>query len=333
MSKKPLFLTLVLVFSILCLSGQAFSATKVDRIVAQVNRNVITLSELEARMALLSPAQKAALSAGGQSAESMVLNMMIDEELINQTATRYDIRVSDAEINDAINTIMTENKINEAQLRESLQRGGMTLQAFRLQLRQEILTNKLIGLTVVNRLVVTESEVTDFLNGKLPSDIDPVLSASGVSNFDGVRMIYLDCSPRTAQAVMTKAASIKREIEEGLPFEEAARKYSQGPGRDQGGNADNLTVMELAPELQAIAKKLVPGTVSEPLYGGQVVLLITVIPSQKPADSQSGKGSVQDFTPEQRQSARRQLEQMKVRSKLETFMETLKRTAVIKVTL
>ncbi|MDR2352184.1 MAG: SurA N-terminal domain-containing protein [Deltaproteobacteria bacterium] len=332
MSKKPLFLIVALLFTILCLSPELMAATKVDRIVAQVNRNIITLSELEARIAQLSPAQKATLSAGGESVQSRVLNMMIDEELINQTAARYDIRVTEAEINDAINTILTENKINEAQLKASLARGGMTLPGFRLQLRQEILTNKLIGMTVVNKMVITESEVTDFLNGKMPSDMAPALSSTGVSDFDNVKMIYLNCSPQTARQVMSKAQSIKNEIEAGLPFEEAARKYSQGPGSDKGGSTGNLAVMELAPELQQIAKQLTPGTVSEPLYGGQVVLLLNVTK----ADS-SNQGGIQsekkEFTPEERQIARRRLEQMKVRSKLSSFMENLKKTAIIKIML
>jgi peptidyl-prolyl cis-trans isomerase SurA len=315
-------------------AAPAGAATKVDRIVAQVNRNIITLSELEARLALLSPAQKAALSASGESVETMVLNKMIEEELLSQAAAAYNITVTESEIDQAIGTILTENNINQNQLIASLKQGGMTLPAFRLQLRQELLTNKLIGMTVVNKLVVTEGEVTSFLNGKLPAGVEPLMSASGVSDFDGVRIIYLKCTPQSARQIMAKAQKIREEIMAGLPFEEAARKYSEGPGAAEGGNPGNITVSELQAELQAIAKQLTPGTVSEPLYGGQVVLLINVVPTMAPAptadtDPKGGK----TFTEEQRQTARRHLEQMKIRAKLDTYMETLKKNAVIKTML
>jgi peptidyl-prolyl cis-trans isomerase SurA len=331
MPKKPFLSSLAALALVLLLPLAAGAATKVDRIVAQVNRNVITLSDLQARLALLSPAQKAALSAGGESIDATVLNMMIEEELLTQAAAAYSIGVAEAEIDEAIKAIMTENNISEAQLKASLQQGGMTFPAFRIQLRQEILTNKLISMTVVNKMVVTESEVTDFLNGNLPQGVQPTLSESGVSDFDGVRIIYLRCTPQTAQAVMKKAAGIKAEIEGGLPFEDAARKYSEGPGAAEGGNPGNVTVSELQPELQAIAKKLAPNVVSEPLYGGQVVLLVTVIPTR--ARTQEGGVKAGDYSPEERQAGRRRLEQMKVRAKLESYMEDLKRKAVIKVML
>jgi hypothetical protein len=90
--------------------------------------------------------------------------------------------------------------------------------------------------------------------------------------------------------------------------------------------------MELAPELQQIAKQLIPGTVSEPLYGGQVVLLLNI--TQAEASYHGGiQGEKKEFTPEERQIARRRLEQMKVRSKLGSFMENLKKTAIIKIML
>ncbi|MDR2199160.1 MAG: SurA N-terminal domain-containing protein [Deltaproteobacteria bacterium] len=334
---RPAAPLLLAAAAILCAAAPLAAAPKIDRIVAQVNRDVITLSELEARIAVMSPAQKAALTAGGGSVQSMVLNMMIEEELLNQAAAQYDIRVSEAEIDEAVKSILEENHINESQLKSSLSQGGMSYPAFRLQLRRDILTNKLVSSTVVNRMVVTENEVTDFLNGNLPPGVEPLMSASGVSDYDGVRMIYLTCDPRTAESVMRKAAAIKSEIESGsVTFEEAARKYSQGPGAAEGGNPGNITVRELQPELQAIARDLAPGKVSQPLYAGQVVLLVSVVPTMAPSPTpKKGEGgeSVKEFTPEQRQTARRSLEQMKVRGKMESYLADLKKKAVIKITL
>ncbi|MDR3153570.1 MAG: SurA N-terminal domain-containing protein [Deltaproteobacteria bacterium] len=325
----------------------ASAATTVDRIVAQVNRNVITLSELQARINSLSPPQKAALSGAGDLARQ-VLDLMVDEELVNQAAQKIGLVVTDAEVSEAVTSIMNENKINQDQLRRALQASGTNLPAFRAQLRLEILKNKVLSYSIMNRIVVTESEVTDFLNGKTPEGTEPVFSSTGVSDFDGVRIIFLQSSPSRTASVMAKAAQIKAEIEAGLPFADAAKKYSQGPGADNGGDPGNLVVRDLQPELQALARKLVPGKVSEPLNGGDAVLLITVLqgsparpsaPSEDSAQARRRRGSkkgepeAQAFTAEQRAGARRQLEQIKMRRKYESWIQELRKNSVVRITL
>ncbi|MDR2611895.1 MAG: SurA N-terminal domain-containing protein [Deltaproteobacteria bacterium] len=317
----------------------ARAATTVDRIVAQVNRNVITLSELEARLATLSPTQLAALSGAGDTKQK-VLEMMIDEELVNQAAEKIGILVTEAEVSEAIRSIMEENKINEDQLKKTLAASGTTLPAFRTQLRTEILKNKVLSYNIVNRIVVTEAEVTEFLNGKIPEGAQPVFSATGVSDFDGVRIIFLPSSPATSRRVLAEAARIKAEIEAGLPFADAARKYSRGPGADSGGDPGNLVVRDLQPELQILARQLSPGKVSEPLNGGDTVLLITVIQGSPPVPSAAGSAEPADggapaesFSSDQRAGARRQLEQLKIRRRYDSWITDLRNSAVIKVTL
>ncbi|MDR2459898.1 MAG: SurA N-terminal domain-containing protein [Deltaproteobacteria bacterium] len=311
------------------------AATTRDRIVAQVNRNIITLSELQARLNTLSPAQKAAISAQGPL-ELQVLNMMVDEELITQAATKMGIMVSDAEVNEAVQTIMQENNINETQLRQSLAAGGTTIQAFRDQLRLELLKNKVLSYSIMSRVVVTEDEVTDFLNGNIPAGSSQFYSETGVSDFDGVRMIFLRSSPSEAGRVMARANQIKSEIEGGLPFGEAASRYSQGPGADNGGDPGNLMVRDLQPELREMVRQMAPGQISDPLNGGEVVLLITTVPTTqraKPSDNEDTEAGPRTYTPEERAVARRQLEQMKMRSKYESWMTELRSSAVIKISL
>lgn len=318
-------------------SQAALADTVTDRIVAKVNRDIITLSELQTRLKTLSPAQKAALSASG-SVEHQLLEMMVNEELISQAAAKMGIMVSEAEIDEAVGSIMTENKINQTQLRQSLAASGTTEEAFRNQLRMEILRNKIVGYNIMSKVVITDQEVIDFLNGKVPVGASQIVSATGVSDFDGVRMIFLRSSPQEAPRVMGRAAQIRSEIEGGLSFAEAAQKYSEGPGAENGGDPGNLIVRDLQPELQELARTLVPGTVSEPLNGGEVVLLITIVPLRPQAtstgdSSSASEGDSQSFTEEQKAAARRQLEQMKLRAKYETWITDLRNTAIIKITL
>ncbi|MDR2350236.1 MAG: SurA N-terminal domain-containing protein [Deltaproteobacteria bacterium] len=317
--------------------GESRADTVNDRIVAKVNRGIITLSELQARLKTLSPEQKAALSSTGNP-ERQLLEMMVEEELVREAASKMGIGVSEAEVDEAVEGILKENNINMTQLRKSLEAGGTTLETFRSQYKIELLRQKIVGYNFMGKTVVTDQEVNDFLSGKIPATASQAVSATGVSDFHGVRIIFLRSSPREVQKVIERAAKIKEEIENGLPFAEAARRHSEGPGADNGGDPGNLVVRDLQPELQQLARNLTPGEVSIPLNGGDVVLLITVMPleappPEEPSRGRRGKKEEKTWTPEQKAGARRQLEQMKLRSKYETWMAELKNTAVIKITL
>jgi peptidyl-prolyl cis-trans isomerase SurA len=345
MPHTPSLLTLNLLVAMFLFSFGTFpetasSATKVDRIVAQVNRNIITLSELEARIATMAPAQRATISSGGDL-QRKVLDLMIEQELINQAAVKTGIMVNDSEVNEAIKSILAANKINMSQLTASLNQVGTSLPAFREQLRGELLKNKLLSYGIASRIVVTDEEVVAFLSGESPLGSAPVFSATGVSDFSPVRMIFLRSSRSQTASVMARAAKIKAEIEGGLSFAEAAKKYSEGPGKDTGGDPGNVVVQDLQPELQELAKRLTPGQVSEPLNGGDAVLLITIVSSSKKTgedEADSGKRGkkkkpIDNYSAEEKQQGRRQLEQLKLRQKYETWINDLKNQAVIKITL
>jgi peptidyl-prolyl cis-trans isomerase SurA len=316
----------------------ALAATVVDRIVAQVNKEVITLSELEAQIKIIPKAQKDAILANGGDVQREVLGLLIEQELVNQDAKRQGIMVSETEIDEAIKSIMAENNLTSEQFNASLTKGGTNLQAFRAGLKMELLKNKILGLRLMSKIVVTEAEIIAYLRGEGPRQETGLLPGASSPDDARVLLIFLASSPAQANKIMAKAQKIKEEIEAGLPFSEAATRYSEGPGKDNGGDAgDNLTVGELQPQLQAVARSLTPGQVSEPLNGGQAVLLMTTVaPAPKPPrePTKKGKGKDQEeFTESERATARRQLEQIKLRQKFDAWLAELKSKAIVRINL
>ncbi|MDR2422044.1 MAG: SurA N-terminal domain-containing protein [Deltaproteobacteria bacterium] len=328
-------------------AAPASAAPVVDRIVAQVNREVITLSELEAQMKLIPQAQKDSIVAQGGDVQREVLGLLIEQELVNQDAKRQGIMVSEAEIDEAVKSIMEDNKLTPEQFKASLTKGGTNLPAFRSGLKLELLKNKILGLRLMSKIVVTEAEITAFLRGEGPRPAPGPLSGFGSADDDRVLMIFLASSPSQANKVMARARQIKAEIEAGLTFSEAATRYSEGPGKDKGGDAgNNLTVSELQPQLQAVARRLTPGEVSEPLNGGQAVLLMTTVSAAPPPPREKrpepekpkkrrrrGKKEPSEFSDSERASARRQLEQIKLRQKFDSWMAELRSKAVVRISL
>jgi peptidyl-prolyl cis-trans isomerase SurA len=323
----------------LALALPALAATTVDRIVAQVNRDVITLSELQARIRTISPDQRAGLSASG-GLEKQVLDLMIEQLLLTQDAKRLGIMVSESEVDEALNSIIQNNNMSQAQFKSSLAKRGIDYLGFRGEIKNELLKNKVLGYNVMSKIVITEEEITNFLNGEGASLIG-MNTEGGASDFNQVRMIFLGSSPREAGRVMNRAQKIKEEIEAGLSFAEAAEKYSVGPGKDNGGDTgNNLTVGDLQPQLRDLARQVAPGQVSPPINGGQAVLLLYIVPpepAKAPAPDakkkKRGKGDEKEFSEAERQAARRQLEQIKLRQKFETWLNNLKSRAVIKIDL
>ncbi|MDR1607685.1 MAG: SurA N-terminal domain-containing protein [Deltaproteobacteria bacterium] len=316
----------------------AQAATFTDRIVAQVNREVITLSELEAQLKNIPKAQREAIEKQGGDVQREVLNLLIEQELVNQDAKRQGIMVTEQEIDEAVKSIMDENKLNPEQFKASLIKSGTNLPAFRAGLKMELIKNKILGLRLMSRIVITEAEITAFLRGEGPKVDSTLLPGFGSSDNDRVLMIFLASSPAKVEKVLAKARQIKNEIEAGLSFPEAATRYSEGPGKDNGGDpGNNLKVGELQPQLQQVARQLTPGQVSEPLNGGQAVLLITTVaatpsPPKEPA-KKSQKGAADEFSENERASARRQLEQIKLRQKFDAWMADLKKKAVVRINL
>jgi peptidyl-prolyl cis-trans isomerase SurA len=339
--RRPYPFSLAAVLWIILLAyplASAHAASFTDRIVAQVNREIITLSELENQIKNLPQSQKDAITSQGGDIQREVLKLLIEQELVNQDAKRQGIMVSEQEIDEAVKSIMEENKLNAEQFKTSLAKSGTNLVAFRSGLRMELLKNKILGLRLMSRIVVTDVEITAFLRGEGPK-LEPSLSPGlGSSDNDRVLLIFLASSPAKANKVIEKARQIKAEIAKGLSFAEAATRYSEGPGKDNGGDpGNNLTVGELQPQLQAVARQLKPGQISEPLNGGQAILLMTTVaapppPPKEPTKKGRGK-KVEEFSESERASARRQLEQIKLRQKFDAWLADLKTKAVIRVTL
>ena len=307
----------------------AMAATSVDRIVAQVNSEVITLSELNARLKTVSPLLKNSLPPG-TTIEMEVLNQLIEMELINQMARRMGIIVSEREVDQAIESIKTDNKINDAQLRASLANEGQTLTSFRNNIKFQILRDMVVRENLIRRIVVTDKEVSDYL---ATGGANMVGLGDKADPRDKLRIIFIEPGSGGTNDAMSRATKVFQEIQSGsISFADAARKYSQGGGAQEGGDL-GITLGDLDQRLGSLVSQLSPGQCSPPIDRGQDVLLIYIEPRPGAKPVSTEKMAPSDFTPEQREMARRQLEQQKTRSKYDAWLSDIKSKASIKITL
>jgi peptidyl-prolyl cis-trans isomerase SurA len=314
----------ILAFSAAVLAPGALAATVTDRIVASVNNEVITLSDLNARLKTVSPMLKNTLPPG-TTMEMEVLNQLIEMELISQIARRMGLIISEQEVDQALESIKTENKLNDAQFRAALAHEGQTVSDFRANIKFQLLRDLVIRQNLLRRIVVTDKEVNDYLAG---GGANMIPTGDSASPADRVRIIFLESGG------MAKANEVFQKIQSGsISFADAARQYSQGMGAQEGGDL-GLRVGDLDERLSSLVGQLSPGQVSPPIDRGQDVLLIYIEPRPgTQASAPAASKAPGEYTIQQREMARRQLEQQKARAKFDSWLDDIKSKANIKITL
>jgi peptidyl-prolyl cis-trans isomerase SurA len=296
------------------------SAADFDGLAAVVNGEVITRKQLENRLNALARGGRIPDGLGRADLREKVLEDLIDQELINQAAKAKGVFVTEGDVTEALERIKQQNNLTEAQFRASVAQSGVSLEAFREGVRLELMRNQILGSNrVISRIVITDKEVHAYLMGE-----GPRLEAR---NSRGLRLIIIPLEPKNPAASMAEAQRIKKEIEGGLSFAEAAARYSRGPGHDQGGDpGDAVSLDQLPPPLQKALAALAPGQPTEPINTGRAIALMTLA-GEEPVPTPGPDGK---FSREAQENARRLLERQKMQQNFIKWVEDLKRGAVIK---
>ena len=234
----------------------------VDRIVAVVNKEVITSSELADQVAT---AERQLRRQGTPLPDQATLERQVLERLILlkaqlQRARDTGIRVDDAQLDRAIERIAQGNKMSVDDFRRTLERDGVLFDKFRSEVRDQIIVSRLREREVDDKIQVSDSEIDLFLEqnkeGALNSKVEYNLAHILVRLPD-------QASPEQIEAARARAEKARAEALAGGDFAKLAASYSDGPDALQGGalgwrSADRL------PELFGEAlKTMKPGDVSE----------------------------------------------------------------------
>ena len=166
--KKTIAAFLMLVAALL-LCPEVKAAVLLDKVVATVNDEVITWSELmktiyfEGREYLSSETGKTRAEKI-RELEKPFLNMLIEMRLQLQEAKKIGLNVTDREVDGAITEIRSKYNIAEDAFTASLEKEGVTIRDYRKGLRDQILLQKIVNFSVKGSVVVTDKEVEEYYN-------------------------------------------------------------------------------------------------------------------------------------------------------------------------
>lgn len=242
---------LIALILFLCPAEDSIAQT-VDRIVAVVNGEAVTLYELNQRVKpqinrMQARAQESLSEQKREKVRLEILNSIVDEILLNQEASRLDIKISDGEVRNYMDQLKREQDLNEQEFVQQLQKQGMSKSEYEKKIKDKIARHRLLGSMVRKKVVVTQSEIEEYYKEhKHEYQQDKAVN---------VCMLLVDNKE--------KAKSLRKEIaDEELSFEEAARKYSIGPAAEQGGDLGVLKWKDLGAKWRDALEDLEPERMS-----------------------------------------------------------------------
>lgn len=250
----------------------------VDRIVAQVNDDIITLYELNRKA---SPYIRRVKAMGRPLDEERrmiyelrekVLNQMVDEKLTEQEIQRHNIRVSEEAIDKTIEEMKKRTLMTDQQLRASLEKEGLSMDEYRERMKNQILRVRLVNREVKSKIVITDEDIQAYYQ---EHRVDYV----GTGRVH-LRQIYLTFPPMAQevdkQALRDKMDQIRQRAMEGTPFETLARENPASPGAADGGELGTFQMNDLAPQILQALEGLQAGDVTETLETGQGLQLFYI---------------------------------------------------------
>jgi peptidyl-prolyl cis-trans isomerase SurA len=252
----------------------------IDRVVAVVNDDVITLSELndEGRDTLERITEQAPLNeqaAALQNARLEILSRMIDRKITVQKAQEMNISVTDAEIDATIETILARNKATQQDLQRELTARGISEETYRSSLREQILFSRLVSYEVNSKVVITEEKAREYYENRYMQDL-PV---------GGYYLLQIgfnwDDKQDTKEKIHAEAMQVREAAINGQSFNQLAILHSNLPSANDGGDIGVIRGKEMAPAVRAAIDTLQPGDISPLIETDSGYILFKLLAANK----------------------------------------------------
>jgi peptidyl-prolyl cis-trans isomerase SurA len=230
------------------------------RIAAIVNRDAITLDDLDQRVRFMGLGAR--LPEGGEARTRLlneVLRSMINERLQLQESKRQGVEVTDKEVQDQVAEIERRNRMQRGGLAAMLKQRNIEPRTFEDQVRASLAWQKVIQVKIQPQIRVSDLEVATVLK-RLKENKDKLQYR--------LQEIFLpvDNPQQQARALQT-AQFILGQLRGGASFEILARQFSQTGTASSGGDMGFLFEGQMEADIERAVKQLKTGQVAGPLRG------------------------------------------------------------------
>ncbi|MBM3391569.1 MAG: molecular chaperone SurA [Betaproteobacteria bacterium] len=241
--------------------GRAVRAIEADRIVAVVNDEAITLNELRSQMARVERQlrQQGTQMPPRDVLERHILERMIVDRVQLQLARETGLRIEDSQLDQALARIAESNRMDLAQLRNSLAQDGIAWVKFREDIRAEMTIVRLREREVDSRIVVSDGEIDNFLESA---------GAMGNEEYSLAHILLRvpeQAKPDQLARLQARAEDIVAQLRKGADFARLAAANSDAPDGLSGGLMGWRSRERLPSLFAEEVVKLKPGEISSVL--------------------------------------------------------------------
>jgi peptidyl-prolyl cis-trans isomerase SurA len=305
-------------------TAYAKTTETVDRIVAVVNDDVITLTELDKvikpyiekirTLGYLPDKEKELI----YKVRKNMLDRLIDEKIEDQEIRREKVEISEHEIDQAVERIKEANYYTDEDLRAGLARDGLTMQEYRQRVKEEILRAKLVNLKVKSKIVITKEDIKAYYEKHLDQ-----YGGKQKYHLRNIIMTVPDSSGSDKRLdIQGQMEGILKKLKAGQSFEALAKEYSEAPAASDGGDLGLFDFESLSPQLQKAIRDIKPGEFTPVLntdQGFQIFFLQEIVKTP-------GK-SLEAVSPE----IEKLLYEEIANKKYSSWIDSLREQAVIKI--
>jgi len=254
---------LIIMVLVVLFAATAAAADLVDRIVAVVNHEIITLSDLDRTLKpFIENLEKSKNvrvdEATIKEARKAALNGLINNMLIDQQAARLGIVVTDEDLDKALQDILHEKQLSLSLLKDMLAQNQTTMEDYKEDMRRQIVTMRLIGKEIRSKIGVSKEEIGEYYGRHR----DAYEGKESVRVQQILIIAKEDEDSEKKSSLRERANKVLELLKRGVSFEQMATEYSQGPAAQDGGDLGFIEKGIMLPEVDKEAFRLGKGEIS-----------------------------------------------------------------------
>lgn len=245
------------------LPASAAAPSVVNGIAARVNDTVITFMDVTdasmmdmQQLARMPGTRTPAMKERADQLNSAALQNLVDRQMILDDFKTAGYQLPDKIVEDEVQQAIREQFGDRVTMIKSLQKEGLTFEEYRKRVREKFIIGAMTGKNVSGEVIISPYKVEKYY-----ADHQEQFKTQEELT---LRMIVLANKPdRDAEATRKLAAEVLAKVRAGTPFADAAKTYSDGSQRSEGGLWPKVDRKTLREDLGEIAFKLPAGTISD----------------------------------------------------------------------
>ncbi|MBF0520128.1 MAG: peptidylprolyl isomerase [Nitrospirae bacterium] len=299
-------------------------AVMLDRVVAVIDKDVITWSELYRMMEFemsdkLKGMKQSEKLAFLKTTERQALDKLIEMKLILSEAQRRGVGLSPKELDAAIDDIRVKYKVTPEEFAELLKKEGFTFDEYKKRFADQIIIQKLTSAEIYGKVMVTDEEIKARMNNNSAA---PDYGLNPGKYRIRLILILKKNDAQEDKKIEDKMTEIYTELTKGADFAKLAAKYSEGPNVSNGGDIGFVNKEDMEKDVADVVVGMKAGEFSKVINSKDSSKIVQLM------DKQSS-----DAPEKHSESVKNEIQDEKAKELYKDFIKSLKDKRVIKILL